>query len=143
MTLSTRAKIRLAALAFHFISALRRICGKGPHGQFRRRGFIWDLDLREVVDFMIYLTGSFEGYLDDFIVRNTQDGDVVMDIGANMGAHTLTMGRAVGTTGIVYAIEATDYACKKLRRNIELNPSVSSRIKPLHCLLTAEDGTGA
>lgn len=99
MPLSTKVKIRLASLAFHPISGLRRICGKSQQGQFDRRGFTWDLDLSEVVDFMIFLTGSFEGDLDDFMVKNTQDGDVLMEIGANMGAHALPMGRAVGARG--------------------------------------------
>lgn len=141
MNLSTKDKIRLASLAFRLVSACRKICGKAETGQFQRRGFTWDLDLREVVDFMIYLTGSFEGYLSDFVAKNTKEGDILMDIGANVGAHTLTMGRVVGTTGMVYAIEATDYAYKKLCRNIELNPEIRPSIKPFHCLFTSEDGT--
>ena len=48
---------------------------------------------------MIYILGGFETFLSRFIRRNLKVGDVVIDTGANIGAHTLTMGQSVGTSG--------------------------------------------
>ena len=38
------------------------------------------------------------------------------------------------------AFEPTDFAFRKLRRNLELNPSLASRVDAFHCFLTASDG---
>jgi FkbM family methyltransferase len=135
MTLQTKHKILLASLAFRVVRLSRKILGKELQGQFKRNSFQWQLDLREVIDFMIYISGGFETYLSRFIRRNVKVGDVVMDIGANIGAHTLTMGQSVGTSGKAYAVEATEYAFNKLQKNIQLNPDVATHIQPCHCVL--------
>ena len=135
MTLQTKHKILLASLAFRVVRLSRKLLGKELQGQFKRNSFQWQLDLREVIDFMIYISGGFETYLSQFIRRNVKVGDVVMDIGANIGAHTLTMGQSVGTSGKAYAVEATEYAFNKLQRNIQLNPDVATHIQPCHCVL--------
>ncbi len=138
MTLKTKHKILLASLLFRGIRFARTVCGKRMSGTFTRSGFTWQLDLREVVDFMIFLTGSFEGYLNRFISRNVKEGEVVMDIGANIGAHTLMMGKSVGKTGRAYAIEATEYAYEKLTDNIRLNPSIEKNITTTHSIFSSQ-----
>jgi FkbM family methyltransferase len=45
----------------------------------------------------------------------------VLDIGANIGAHTLLFSSLVGPTGRVVAFEPTDFAYRKLERNAALN----------------------
>ena len=139
MILRTKHKIFIASIAFRFVRILRGVQGKDMQGQLKRAGFNWQLDLREVVDFMIYISGGFEAYLSRFIRNNVKEGDVVMDIGANIGAHTLAMGKSVGKSGRVYAIEATEYAYSKLQSNIALNPAISDQIEAIHCILAASD----
>jgi FkbM family methyltransferase len=65
----------------------------------------------------------------------------VLDIGANIGAHTFHLAQLVGPNGRVMAFEPTDFAFRKLRRNLDLNPSLASRVEAYHCFLTACDGT--
>lgn len=139
MILRTKHKICIASIAFRITRILRGIQGKDMQGHFKRASFNWQLDLREVVDFMIYLSGGFEAYLSRFIRNNVKEGDVVMDIGANIGAHTLAMGKSVGKQGQVYAVEATEYAYSKLQTNIALNPAISDQIEAIHCILAAKD----
>ena len=50
-----------------------------------------------------------------------KDGDVVIDIGANIGYYTLMEARAVGKKGRVYAIEPVQENIKLLRDNVALN----------------------
>lgn len=138
MTLQTKHKILLASLLFRVIRIVRKLSRKQMTGTFTRSSFKWNLDLREVVDFMIYLTGSFEGYLSQFISRNVSKGDIVMDIGANIGAHTLMMGKSTGPKGHAYAIEATEYAHEKLVKNIELNPQIKNQITAVHTIFSKE-----
>jgi FkbM family methyltransferase len=64
----------------------------------------------------------------------------VLDIGANIGAHTLHLAQLVGPGGRVLAFEPTEFAFRKLRRNLDLNPSLASRVELFHCFLTEKDG---
>jgi FkbM family methyltransferase len=50
-----------------------------------------------------------------------RSGDTVVDIGANVGSHTLSMARLVGETGRTYAFEPVPWAVNKLKRNLALN----------------------
>jgi FkbM family methyltransferase len=66
-------------------------------------------------------------------------GSLVLDVGANIGAHALPLARCVGPGGRVIAFEPTDFAFTKLKRNLELNPELNSRVIARHCFLTATD----
>lgn len=83
-------------------------------------GVTFDLDLGELIDVGIYLH-RFEREVTDYIDATCKENYVVLDIGANIGAHCLRFARIVGNEGKVYAFEPTDYAYTKLQRNITLN----------------------
>jgi FkbM family methyltransferase len=74
----------------------------------------------------------------DAIVR---DGDVCLDIGANVGALTLPMAGRVGPTGRVYAFEPGPPAYERLLRNLSMNPGVKDRVVPFQLGIGAEPGT--
>lgn len=136
LRLSTRQKIAIAGIAYKCVHAGRALMGKGDKGIFTRGGFKWELDLAEGVDLSIYLLGKFELGLVSAYEKLIKPGQVVLDIGANIGAHTLHFARLVGPTGRVYAFEATEYGVQKLHRNLELNPQLKERIVVCHTLLT-------
>jgi hypothetical protein len=69
----------------------------------------------------------------------TEPSSLVLDIGANIGAHTLHLAGLVGPKGRVMAFETTDFAFGKLRRNLDLNPPLASGVEAFHCFLTASD----
>ncbi|MBC8011118.1 MAG: FkbM family methyltransferase [Burkholderiales bacterium] len=50
---------------------------------------------------------------------------------------TLPLAHAVGPKGRVIAVEATEYAHEKLRRNLELNPDLIPRVQLIHSILVA------
>jgi FkbM family methyltransferase len=126
--LTTRHKIALARAAQMPVMAARSALRLGPVATVRRRSVTWALDLREGIDFSIWLLGAFELATVRAYESLIRPGDVVLDIGANIGAHTLHFARAVGPDGKVFAFEPTDYAIGKLRANIALNPDLASRI---------------
>jgi FkbM family methyltransferase len=66
-------------------------------------------------------------------------GDVVYDIGANVGAYSLVVDRYTGGAAKVYAFEPGAATFRQLTRNIELNGS-SARVIALPIALS--DGTG-
>ena len=84
-------------------------------------GITYELDLSELIDFSIYYEGCFEPRTKAVIVRYVKPGMTVFDVGANVGAHTLTLARLVGESGKVIAFEPMPWALLKLKRNIELN----------------------
>lgn len=141
MNLTTRSKIALAACVARFVIFFRRLIGKGSVGIFRRGGIAWSLDLREGIDFAIYLLGGFERSTQRAYRKLLCPGATVLDVGANIGAHTLPMAACVAPGGMVHAFEATEFAVGKLRKNLSLNAGLESVVKVHHCLLTDGSAT--
>jgi len=127
LRLSTRQKVFIAAQLARGLLAVRRLAGKGADVQVVRRGVKWRLDLREGIDLALYL-GVYENETAQTIAREIREGWIVLDIGANIGAHTLPIADRIGPDGRVLAFEPTSYAFEKLRTNISLNAALAKRI---------------
>ena len=138
--LATKQKIRLAGAAARLVTGVRRTLGAGDDAVVRRGGINWRLELGEGIDFAIYLLGAFERATQRQYGRLLKPGDVVLDIGANIGAHTLPLSRLVGAAGCVHAFEPTAFAFAKLKANIARNADLAGRIKARQILLS--DGGG-
>ncbi len=93
----------------------------------------------QVISKAIFATGEWEpaelGILRHFL----KPGMTAVDVGANIGVHSLTMAKAVGPQGTVHSFEPTGvYA--RLRRNIEIN-GFSGRVRLHHCAVGPAKGT--
>lgn len=137
--LSTKHKVSIARGASGAILTLRKLVGLPPDVQVKRRGVQWMLNLKEGIDFAIYLLGGFEVRTLERYRNIIREGDVVLDIGANIGAHTLPFAQLVGSHGKVIAFEPTAYAFGKQVKNIALNPELSPRIASNQMMLMAND----
>lgn len=135
---SVRTKIFLARAANHLLRAMRAVTGKSMRTRCKRNGISWDLDLDEGIDLSIYLLGAYEPSVLKAYSKVIHAGDVVFDIGANIGAHTLHFAQLVGPTGRVYAVEPTDYAAAKIRANLSINPELALRVNFQQCFLVAD-----
>jgi FkbM family methyltransferase len=140
--MKTANKIAIARALHHLVRSGRGIAGRPDKGVFSRRGVTYELDLSQGIDFAIYLGGMFERHTAIALAELTEPSSLVLDIGANIGAHTLHLASLVGPQGRVMAFEPTDFAFRKLRRNLDLNPSLASRVEAFHCFLTGSDGAG-
>ncbi|WP_193177578.1 FkbM family methyltransferase [Oricola nitratireducens] len=120
-------QIRSLKRRYYFIQPKRRV---------RRNGIMYDINCRELIDYSIFL-GSWEAETSDFIEKYVKDSFVTLEIGANVGAHTLLIAKNSGPTGIVHAVEPTKYARNKLLRNMDLNPDVAGRVR-VHDLLISD-----
>lgn len=124
-----RAVIELARAIYKAtpVAALRQIYFAAFCRLVRQRrvraaidGLTFELDLGEMIDVAVYLE-RYELDVAAALRRYCRPGMTVLDIGANIGAHALTMGKLVTATGAVYAFEPMDFAFQKLTRNLSLN----------------------
>ncbi|MBT3171671.1 MAG: FkbM family methyltransferase [Rhodospirillaceae bacterium] len=134
--ISTKQKIFIARSAAGLVRVTRRTLGAGSVADVRRDGLNWRLDLGEGIDFAIYLLGAFERGTQKQYGQILKAGDVALDIGANIGAHTLPIARCVGPSGHVHAFEPTVFAFAKLEANIARNPELGERITAGQTLLS-------
>ena len=116
--MKTTHKIALARFAYRTIGFARGLMGLGDHVQVTRDGLRYDLDLSQAIDFTIFLLGRFEASTVAALRRYVKPGATVLDIGANIGSHTLQLARLVGPSGRVLSFEPTDFAFGKLRKNL-------------------------
>jgi FkbM family methyltransferase len=126
--LNTSQKISIARFLSKATVSARRLCGLSLTPVVTRSGIQWSLDLKEGIDLSIYLLGGFEPRTLQRYKSLIREGSVVLDIGANIGAHTLPLAQLVGAAGSVIAFEPTHYAFEKLKINMGLNPLLSDRI---------------
>jgi FkbM family methyltransferase len=132
MILTTVQKMFIARMAARFILGFRSLFGLPSIVLVNRLGIRWKLDLKEGIDLSIYLMGGFELKAIKALSR--------IIIGANIGAYTLPLAAMVGDTGKVIAIEPTEWAFRKLKENLELNPNTKGRVIPQQMMLVASAG---
>jgi FkbM family methyltransferase len=65
--------------------------------------------------------GKYEPYETKLILRQTKKGDVIVDIGANIGYYTILLADKVGKKGKVYAFEPDLTSFEILEKNIKAN----------------------
>jgi FkbM family methyltransferase len=137
--MKTTHKIAAARAIYRVVRAGRAVFGRGDREIVVRGGITYELELFQGIDFAIYLANIYERQTRLALRRLVVPSSLVLDIGANIGAHTLHLAQLVGANGRVIAFEPTDFAFRKLCRNLELNPALETRVTPCHCFLTERD----
>lgn len=137
--MKTAQKISLARLAYKVVQPIRALGGGTNRCVVTRGGIKYDLDLGQGIDFAIYLGNIFERSTRRALSELVAPSATVLDIGANVGAHTLHLAQSVGPRGEVLAFEPTEFAYTKLVRNLELNPQLNARVSAHNCFLAAKD----
>ena len=142
LAMKTIHKIAAARAIYRAVRAGRTLLGRTDQAIVVRNGVTYDLDLSQGIDFAIFLGNIYERQTKAALRKLVSPGSLVLDIGANIGAHTLNLAQLVGPNGRVMAFEPTDFAFRKLSRNLALNPSLAPRVEAYHCFLTATDEAG-
>ncbi|SFM70049.1 FkbM family methyltransferase [Marinobacter pelagius] len=107
----------------------------------RLRGFpLWiTYDPNSEIGRYLFYRGSFEEQILRKITEVTRPGDRVLDVGANIGVHSLVFSTLVQEEGQVVAIEPQSKVRKRLMHNIDSNQV--SNICVLGCALGSEECT--
>lgn len=85
------------------------------------------------VDNEIFLQGVYEPSFLKVIKANLNIGDTYIDIGANIGQHSLFASRIVGDTGKVIAFEPVSKIYKQFKESVTLNNFENIKIHNLAC----------
>lgn len=84
-------------------------------------GAVFAGTMRDMIHQRLYFFGVWEPNLTALFRSRLGPGDVVIDVGANVGTHTLLAAALVGPSGRVHAIEASPSVFRRLEANIARN----------------------
>jgi len=90
-----------------------------PERDVLANGRLMRVNLKDrVIGSTLYVHGKYEYELDQLLRRLDLHGKVCLDIGANIGLHTLALSECVGNEGQVYAFEPEAYNFSLLSYNL-------------------------
>lgn len=111
----------------------------GGRRSVRRGGIWWTLDLDNKLQKRLYLVGSYEKLTLHALARYLQPNDVVLDVGANIGALTLPIARRLQGHGRVIAVEPADDTADRLRNHVVGN-GLQDRVHIVEAALSDHEG---
>ncbi|MFJ2743604.1 FkbM family methyltransferase [Streptomyces sp. NPDC087440] len=110
------------------------------------------VDTRDLIQRYIHLFGVWEPHMTAWLKSRLGPGDVLVDVGANIGYFTVLGSRLVGSTGRVVAIEASPVFHRRVLQHLDLNGcenvraingAVADTTKPLTFVLASSNNMGA
>jgi FkbM family methyltransferase len=93
-----------------------------------KSGDLFEADLSSFLEWNLWAFGGYEGHLAELFRCLVSSGDRCVDVGANVGVHTVRLAKLVGTAGEVIAIEPDAGVAKRTRCNITLNHLANARV---------------
>lgn len=84
-------------------------------------GLLINVDTASFLEWYIYFYGAFRPEVSKLLNRMLRPGHVAIDIGANIGMHSIIMANRVGPTGKVFCFEPDPHPFDRLKRNLALN----------------------
>jgi FkbM family methyltransferase len=96
----------------------------------RREGFSFLAKPSVPIGYNVTFFGTYEPELRVLLRQYLHQGMVAVDVGANVGWHTLLMARLVGASGRVLAVEANPSVRERLAEHLQANHLTSVTIVP-------------
>ena len=84
-------------------------------------GLVLNIDTASFCEWYIWFYGAFRPEISKLLNRMLQPGHVAIDIGANIGMHSVVMANRVGPTGKLFSFEPDPHPYARLVRNLRLN----------------------
>lgn len=77
------------------------------------------------LDSQIYALKLYEPHIVTQFIKNIHEGYVCLDIGANIGHHTVIMSQCAGKSGHVYAYEPIPYIREQMENSLAMNDIIN------------------
>lgn len=90
------------------------------------QGIRFRLNTVDSVGSHVFLTGMWESGTTELMLTLLQPGDTFIDVGANIGYHSLLAAKLVGPQGSVLSIEPAPHLREALNDNLALNPKLAA-----------------
>ena len=84
-------------------------------------GFKFNVNTSSYLEWYLYFYGAYEPAVNNLISTILKTGDIAVDVGANVGIHTLTMASIVSNSGKVLAFEPHPFIFNRLINNLRIN----------------------
>jgi len=94
----------------------------------------------EQISAQLILYGQWEAAVHKVVLSLLRPGDVVIEVGANVGFHTVGMASAVGSAGSVTALEANPLMTDLLNRSMRIN-GFADRVNVINKAAMDREGT--
>ena len=110
------------------------------------------VDTQDLIQRYLYMFGAWEPHMTRWLESRLAPGDVLVDVGANVGVFSVLGSRLVGSTGRVVAIEASPVFHRRVLEHASLNgcdniralnTAVSDERKTLTFVLASSNNMGA
>jgi FkbM family methyltransferase len=93
-----------------------------------RTGDLFEADLSSFLEWELFVFGAFEGHFAELFRHLVRPGDRCLDVGANVGVHTIRLAKLAGPTGEVLAFEPDPELARRARGNVQLNEVANVRV---------------
>jgi FkbM family methyltransferase len=84
-------------------------------------GDLFEVDLSSFLEWQLWAFGSYEEHFAELFGCLVSPDDRCVDVGANVGVHTVRLAKLVGSRGEVIALEPDEEVAHRAHRNIMLN----------------------
>jgi FkbM family methyltransferase len=91
-------------------------------------GDVFDADLSSTLEWQLWAFGGYERHFAELFSLLVRAGDRCVDVGANVGVHTVRLAKLVGQDGEVIAIEPNPEVMQRAQRNAVLNGLTNVRV---------------
>jgi FkbM family methyltransferase len=86
-----------------------------------REGDTFEADLSSFLEWHLWAFGSYEEHFAELFRHLVRSGDRCVDVGANVGIHTVRLAKLAGPAGEVVAVEPNDEVARRAEANLALN----------------------
>jgi FkbM family methyltransferase len=113
-----------------FRSYARTRCEPGTWVQrlTTKHGDKFDADLSSFLEWYLFAFGAFEEHFAELFACLVGPGDRCVDVGANIGVHTVRLAKLAGPTGEIIAIEPDGELAHRARRNVMINDLSNAKV---------------
>lgn len=98
-----------------------RFANSGVRASQQPDGYVFPVDRGTLIGWSVHFFGTYEPEVRTEVRRHLKPGAIAIDVGANVGWHTLLMAARAGSTGRVYAFEPNDSTRRRLVSAVEAN----------------------